>query len=179
MESKEKAERKVLLQKEKPQATPLVKTIKNLTEVKVEDLKIYKKVKSTKKQDLIFLLILPLPLWPAYFLFRVKIKQSIDKMIFFQSEDKASKARKDILEEYTWIKKVILSSESKEHLNSCRNLINNWASTTSNKIRECKCTFYKTSEITKTIETYARAKKELNLLMAEKGVEIRGELIPV
>ena len=177
MGSKEKAEKKALLQKEKLQATPLVKTIKNLTEVRVEDLKIYQKVKSTEKQDLIFLLILPIPLWPAYFLFRIKIKQSINKMMFFSSNNNASKTRKDILEEYTWIKKVISSSESSDHLNSCRNLINNWSVTTSNKIRECKCTFYKTSEITKTIETYTRAKKELNLLMANKKVEIRGELI--
>lgn len=177
MESKEKAEKRVLQQKEKPQATPLVKTIKNLTEVRAEDLKIYKKLKNTEKQDLFFLLILPVPLWPAYFLFRVKIKQSTKNMTFFSSENKASKTRKDILEEYIWIKRVIASSKSREHLNSCRNIISNWSISTSNKIRECKCTFYKTQDITKTIETYTRAKKELNLLMAEKKAEIRGELI--
>jgi hypothetical protein len=88
-------------------------------------------------------------------------------------KNKASDLRKQILNDYIWIKKVIKSSCSKEHLESCRNLTENWSSTAYNKIGEYKCIFYKTSEITKTIETYMRAKKELIILLAEKSIHIK------
>jgi hypothetical protein len=97
--------------------------------------------------------------------------------MFFNFKSKASELRKQILNDYTWIKRVIKSSCSKEHLESCKNLTDNWSNTTSNKIRDYKCNFYKTSEITKTIETYVRAKKEINLLLAEKSIQIREDLI--
>ena len=178
MESEEKARKKEPQQKERLQATQLVRTIKNLTEVRAEDLKVYKRIKKTEKIDLFFLLFLPTPLWPIYFIYSSKIKVFFkDKMVFTASKNKACDVRKQILSDYGWIKKVIRSSESRDHIESCKKLVENWSGVTSNKIRDYKCSFYKTSEITKTIETYIRAKKEINILLAEKSAQLRGVLI--
>lgn len=170
MKSEEIAEKKELLQKGKIPVISIVRTIRNLTGNRVKDLNLYQKIKDVERRDIVFLVVLPLPLWPIYFILRNKISK---KMVFTKSERRASATRKEMLDEYSWIKRVIDSSKSREHLIACRNLIENWAKSTSNKIRECRCTFYRTTEITKTIDSYVRAKKELNILMAQMKVDIK------
>ena len=78
--------------------------------------------------------------------------------------------RKKIISDYIWIKKVIDSAETQDHLNSCKMLIETWAGISANSIRDYKCPFFKTKEIRKTIEAYTRAKKDLNIFVANKRV---------
>ena len=155
-----------MLLKEKLQAIPIVKTTKSLIRVKVEGLNL----KRTNSTDLIFLLILPIPAWPLYLVYREKIMFWCKKMNPSIRMPKIEDIRKKIISDYIWIKKVIDSSETQEHLNSCKMLIETWAGISSNSIRDYKCPFFKTKEIRKTIETYTRAKKDLNISVANKRV---------
>ncbi len=80
--------------------------------------------------------------------------------------------RKKALTDYLWIKKVIESSETPEHIKCCKKLVDNWANSTASVIRDYKCAFYKTSEIKKTIEVYRRSRRDLIQQIADKSVSL-------
>ena len=167
-----------MLLKEKLQAIPIVKTTKSLIKDRVEDLSLsrlretflLKKIRESNSSDIVFLLILPIILWPAYFIYRKRINFWCKKISSLVEMPKIEEIRRKVISDYIWIKKVIDSAETADHLNSCRMLIETWSGISSNSIRDYKCPFFKTKEITKTIEAYTRARRDLNVTIANKSV---------
>lgn len=139
--------------------------IKGLT-----DIKIVKTIKKSDYKDLVFLIVLPIPLWPFYFTYREKVFFLVGKIRYHKEMTKIEDTRKKIISDYLWIKRVIESSETRGHLKSCKNIIEKWSDITSSSIRDYRCPFFRTRGVGKTIETYVRAKKELNTLLAHKSV---------
>lgn len=129
--------------------------------------------KKSDKIDFIFLMIIPSPAWPFYFIYKGKIRGSlkIPKKII-ESMKKTEDIRRKILTDYTWIKKVIESSETQGHLDSCRKIIENWSVCTLMDVRECKCAFYRTKDFKKTVEAYRRSLNDLIKEVAVKRVNM-------
>ena len=123
--------------------------------------------------DFIFLLIIPSPAWPVYFVYRGKIREFLKtpQKIGVPVKNTASIRRK-ILTDYGWIKRVIGSSETQDHLDCCKRIIENWSICTLKDIRECKCAFYKTKDFKKTAEFYRRSLSNLLRDLADKRVNI-------
>lgn len=84
-------------------------------------------------------------------------------------------SRRKMVNSYAWVKRVIESSETQDHLAVCRNLVENWSLSASGNIRDYKCPFYKTKGIRKTIESYIRAKRDLNIAIADKSVSLSSD----
>ena len=80
--------------------------------------------------------------------------------------------RRKILTDYTWIKRVIESSKTTDHLDSCKRIIETWSICTLRDVRECKCAFYKTKDFKKTAEFYRRSLSNLIRDVADKRVNI-------
>jgi hypothetical protein len=180
----------VSLEKKEPQLKGrrrvilIAKTTRSLTEDKVEGnlsiirVRAYagsllKIIKKSDRMDLVFLMVFPSPTWPIYFAYRGKIRGWINKVK--KSEDRMKcieDIRKKTITDYLWIKKVIESSETPEHIKCCKKLVDNWSHSTTSIIRDYKCAFYKTSEIKKTIEVYRRSRRELVQQIADKSVSL-------
>ena len=184
---RKRSERELLL-KAKHQATQIAKTTRSLIEVRVKNNILGDRVNATisngasymlktiKKSDgidFIFLLIIPSPAWPVYFVYRGKIKGflKIPKKIGGSMKNTEDMRRK-ILTDHSWIKRVIESSETQDHLNSCRRIVENWSSFTILDVKECRCPFYKTKDFKKTAEAYRRSLSDLIRDIAEKRVNL-------
>ena len=134
------------------------------------DIKIVKTIRKSDYKDLAFLIILPIPLWPVYFTYRERVFFLVGKIRYHKEMTKIEDTRKKIISDYLWIKRVIESSETQGHLESCKTIIERWSDISSASIRDYRCLFFRTHGVCKTIETYARAKKELNTLLAHRSV---------
>jgi hypothetical protein len=180
-----KREKKELLLKEKLLAIRIAKTTRSLIRVKVGNnsqvtwvngvisngaSSVLEKIKKSDRVDLLFLIIFPSPVWPLYFAYRGKIKGFLkrDTGLMKNSE----KIRRKIFAEYIWIKRVIESAETPDHIKCCKKIIENWSNATSFKINGYKCAFYKTKDFKKTIESYRRSHSDLSKDVAEKSVFI-------
>ncbi len=167
-----------MLLKERLQATLIARTTKNLIKDRVgnlnlmwiSDTAIVKSIKQSDSKDLIFLIILPIPIWPFYFIYREKVIFLVKKIKARRKMTNIEDTRKKIISDYLWIKRVIETSETTGHLKACRTLTESWSEITASSIRDYRCPFFRTSGVRKTIETYVRAKKELNVLIAHKSV---------
>jgi hypothetical protein len=84
--SEKRTEKKGQLQKLRLQAIRLARTTKNHTKVRVDNLKLYQIIRKSDKTDLIFLIALPIPMWPIYFLVASKIKILFRKICFLISK---------------------------------------------------------------------------------------------
>jgi len=130
-------------------------------------------IKKSDGMDLVFLMVFPSPTWPIYFAYRSKIRSWANKIKKSENRMKCIEdIRKKTLTDYLWIKKVIESSETPEHIKCCKKLVDNWSHSTTSIIRDYKCAFYKTSEIKKTIEVYRRSRRELIQQIADKSVSL-------
>lgn len=170
--------------KGKHQVIQIAKTTRSLTGDRVEDnlpiirVKAYtrsllKIVKKSDGMDLVFLMVFPSPTWPIYFAYRSKIRVWVNKVKKSENQMKCIEdIRKRTLTDYLWIKKVIESSETPEHIKCCKKLVDNWSHSTTSIIRDYRCAFYKTSEIKKTIELYRRSRRELIQQIADKSVSL-------
>jgi len=178
---------KELLLREKLQATRTAKTTRNLIKVKVEDntwvdranvtisngaASVLKTIKKSDRVDLLFLIIFPSPIWPVYFAYRGKIKVFLKSQKIGGSMKNTEEIRKKILIDYIWIKKVIESCETPDHIKCAKRLIENWSNVTSLAIREYRCAFYKTKDFKKTVEVYRRSHRSLFKEVADKSVNI-------
>jgi len=183
-----KRQEKELLLKVKHQATRIVKITRSLIEVKVKNnilgdrvnvtisngaSYMLKTIKKSDGIDFIFLLIIPSPAWPVYFVYRGRIKGflKMPQKIGGPMKNTADIRRK-ILTDYTWIKRVIESSKTTDHLDSCKRIIETWSICTLRDVRECKCAFYKTKDFKKTAEFYRRSLSNLIRDVADKRVNI-------
>jgi hypothetical protein len=183
-----KRQGKELLLKVKPQAILIAKITRNLIQVRVKNNILGDRLNATinngasymlrtiKKSDgidFLFLLIIPSPAWPVYFVYRGKIKGFLKMPQKIGGSMKNTKdIRRKILTDYGWIKRVIESSETTEHLDSCKRIIENWSICTLKDLRECKCAFYKTKDFKKTIEAYRRSLSKLISGVADKRVNM-------
>jgi len=129
-------------------------------------------IKKSDRVDLLFLIIFPSPTWPVYFAYRGRIKVFLKSQKIGGSMKNAEEIRKKILIDYIWIKKVIESSETPDHIKCSKRLIENWSNITSSAIREYRCAFYKTKDFKKTVELYRRSHRELFKEVADKSVNI-------
>jgi len=179
-------EKKEPLLKGKRQAIQIARTTRNHIGVKVGDNlslvgmgtalnrgseSLLKTIKKSDGMDLIFLVVFPSPTWPLYFAYRGKIKNWTKRIkIFNDSMEDIEEIRKKAVSEYLWIKRVIESSETPDHIKCCKRLVENWTNSTTARIRDYKCAFYRTSEIKKTIEAYRRSRRELIQQIADKSV---------
>jgi hypothetical protein len=179
---------KELLLRVKPQATLIAKTTKSLINLRVENNSwssrvnttindgasyVLKTIKKSDGIDFIFLIIIPSPAWPFYFVYRGKIKGflKIPKKIGGSMKN-TEDIRRKILTDYSWIKRVIESSETQDHLDSCRRIVETWSSSTLIDVKECRCAFYKTKDFKKTVESYRRSLSDLIRSIAEKRVNL-------
>lgn len=184
--SRRRQERELLL-RVNPQLTQIVKTTRNLIKVKVEDntlldrvnvaisngaVSVLRTIKKSDRVDLLFLIIFPSPTWPVYFAYRGKIRDFLAPQKPRDSMKNIEEIRRKILVDYIWIKKVVESSETTDHIKCCKRIVENWANTTSSIIREYKCAFYKNKDFKKTVEVYRRSYRELFKEIAEKSVNI-------
>lgn len=170
--------------KGKHQVILIAKTTRSLTEDKVEGnlstirVKAYagsllRTIKKSDRMDLVFLMVFPSPIWPIYFAYRGRIRSWVNKVKKAEDHMKCIEdIRKKTITDYLWIKKVIESSETPEHIKCCKKLVDNWTNTTTSIIRDYKCAFYKTSEIKKTIEVYRRSRRDLIQQIADKSVSL-------
>jgi len=179
---------KELLLKVKPQATRIAKTTRSLTGDRVKNNILGDRVNATisngasymlktiKKSDgidFIFLLIIPSPAWPVYFVYRGRIKGFLKmSQKIGRPMKKTEDIRRKILTDYTWIKRVIESSKTTDHLDSCKRIIETWSICTLRDIRECKCAFYKTKDFKKTAGFYRRSLSNLIRDVADKRVNM-------
>jgi hypothetical protein len=184
--SRRRQEREPLL-REKPQLTQIAKTTRNLIKVRVEDntwvdrvnvtisngaATMLETIKKSDRVDLLILIIFPSPIWPVYFAYRGKIKMYLKSQKIGGSMKNADEIRKKILIDYIWIKKVIESCETQDHIKCAKRLVENWSNATSLAIREYRCAFYKTKDFKKTVEVYRRSHRGLFKDVAEKSVNI-------
>jgi hypothetical protein len=177
-----------LLLRVKPQATLIAKTTRSLINLRVENNSwssrvnttindgasyVLKTIKKSDGIDFIFLIIIPSPAWPFYFVYRGKIKGflKIPKKIGGSMKN-TEDIRRKILTDYSWIKRVIESSETQDHLDSCRRIVETWSSFTLIDVKECRCAFYKTKDFKKTVESYRRSLSDLIRNIAEKRVNL-------
>jgi len=183
-----KRQGKELLLKVKHRAILIAKITRNLIQVRVKNNILGDRLNATinngasymlrtiKKSDgidFLFLLIIPSPAWPVYFVYRGKIKGFLKMPQKIRGSMKNTKdIRRKILTDYGWIKRVIESSETTEHLDSCKRIIENWSICTLKDLRECKCAFYKTKDFKKTIEAYRRSLSKLISGVADKRVNM-------
>jgi hypothetical protein len=178
---------KELLLRVKPQLIQIAKTTRNLIKVKVEDktwvdrvnvtisngaASVLKTIKKSDRVDLLFLIIFPSPTWPVYFAYRGKIRDLLKPQKTKDSMKNIEEIRRKILVDYIWIKRVIESSVTPNHIKCCKRIIENWSNTTLSIIREYKCAFYKNKDFKKTVEVYRRSYRELSKEVAEKSVNI-------
>jgi hypothetical protein len=183
-----KRQEKELLLKVKHQAILTAKTTRRLIKVKVENNNwsnrintiindgasyMLKTIKKSDGMDFIFLMIIPSPAWPFYFMYRGKIKMFLKMPKKIRGPMKNTEdIRKKVLTDYSWIKRVIESSETKDHLDSCRRIVENWSNFTLINVKECRCAFYKTKDFKKTVEAYRRSLSDLIRGIAEKRVNL-------
>lgn len=183
-----KRQGKELLLKVKHRAILIAKIIRNLIQVRVKNNILGDRLNATinngasymlrtiKKSDgidFLFLLIIPSPAWPVYFVYRGKIKGFLKMPQKIRGPMKNTKdIRRKILTDYGWIKRVIESSETADHLDSCKRIIENWSICTLKDLRECKCAFYKTKDFKKTTEAYRRSLSKLISGVADKRVNM-------
>jgi hypothetical protein len=178
---------KELLLRVKPQLIQIAKTTRNLTKVKVEDntwidrvnvtisngaASVLKTIKKSDRVDLLFLIIFPSPTWPVYFAYRGKIRNFLKPQKTRDPMKNIEEIRRKIIVDYLWIKRVIESSETSDHIKCCKKIIENWSNSTLSIIREYKCAFYKNKDFKKTVEIYRRSYRELFKEVAEKSVNI-------
>lgn len=174
--------------KEKRQVIQIAKTTRSPIEVKVEDNLSFVRMKSTlhrgsesllktikksDRMDIVFLMVFPSPTWPLYFAYRGKFKSWAKRVkISTDPMEGIEEIRKRAISDYLWIKKVVESAETPDHIKCCRRLVENWTNSTTSRIRDYKCPFYRTSEVKKTIETYRRSRRELIQQIADKSVTL-------
>ena len=185
--SRKKQERELLL-KVKHQATLIAKTTRNLIKLRVKNnisgdkvnaainngaSYLLKTIKKSDGIDFLFLIIIPSPAWPFYFVYRGKIKGFLKMPQKIGGPMKNTEViRRKILTDYTWIKRVIESSKTTDHLDTCKRIIENWSICTLRDVGECRCAFYKTKDFKKTIEAYRRSLDALNRGVADRRVDM-------
>lgn len=181
-------EKKEPLLRGKPPVIQIAKTTRSLTEDKVgdnlpiigirahlrrESVYLLRTIKKSDGMDVVFLMVFPSPVWPLYFLYSGKIKRWIKSVKIDNHPMKdIEEIRKKAISDYLWIKKIVESAETPDHIKCCRKLVDNWVNSTTSRIRDYRCPFYKTSEVKKTIETYRRSRKELIQQIADKSVSL-------
>lgn len=174
--------------KGKPQVIQIAKTTRSLIEDRVGDnlspvrIKTFisegsdsliRTIKKSDRMDLVFLMVFPSPAWPIYFAYRGKIKSWVGeiKKVNDPMRD-IDEIRKKAISDYLWIKKVIESAQTADHIKCCKRLVENWTNSTTSRIRDYRCPFYKTSEVKKTIDAYRRSRRELVQQIADKSVTL-------
>jgi hypothetical protein len=185
--SRKKQERELLL-KVKHQATLIAKTTRNLIKLRVKDSisrdrvnatinngasYLLKTIKKSDGIDFLFLVIIPSPAWPFYFVYSGRIKGFLKMPQKIGRPMKNTEViRRKILTDYTWIKRVIESSKTTDHLDTCKRIIENWSICTLKDVGECRCAFYKTKDFKKTIEAYRRSLDALIRDVADRRVDM-------
>ena len=168
-----KRQGKELLLKVKHQAILIAKITRNLIRVKVKNNILRDRLNATINNGASYMLKTIKKSDGIDFVYRGKIKGFLKIPQKIGGSMKNTKdIRRKILTDYGWIKRVIESSETTEHLDSCKRIIENWSICTLKDLRECKCAFYKTKDFKKTIEAYRRSLSKLISGVADKRVNM-------